>query len=82
MIPTPFERLLEDVIREELLSMGHDFDDIVHSVSEKRDGEIHTVRFRGDLHDLDVVEPAELPSRDALAAQLRRKLDAALSRRA
>lgn len=77
---TPFERLLEDVLREELAHMGLDYDRIVASIAAKREGEIYSVRFHGEAHDLDLVEPADLPSRAELAALLRRKLQTALSR--
>jgi len=77
---SPFERLLEDVLREELLTMGLDYARTVHSITAKRDGEAFTIRFQGEAHDLDIVEPPELPPRSALAALLRRKLEMSLSR--
>jgi hypothetical protein len=75
---SPFQRLLEDVLREELLTMGLDYATVVESVAEKREDSLFAIRFRGDVHDVDVVEPDELPSRIALAALIRRKLEATL----
>ncbi len=72
-----FQRLLEDVLREEILMMGHDFSSLVERIIPRRDGEVFSIRFRGELEDLEIVEPAELPSRGELAAQLRRKLEKA-----
>lgn len=79
---SPFQRLFEDVLREEILTMGLDYTEVVETIIEKRDGESYSIRFKGDLHDLEIVEPDELPSREALAALLRRKLETALRRRA
>jgi len=78
---SPFQRLLEDVLREELLTMGLDYSRTIHSITEKRDGGTFTIRFYGESHDLEIVEPAEHPSRDGLAALLRRKLETSLTRR-
>lgn len=61
--------------------MGLDYGETVDSIVEKREGAIFAIRFRGELHDLDIVEPDELPSRSALAAHLRRKLETTLRRR-
>lgn len=61
--------------------MGLAYDDVVDAIARKRDGESFTIRFRGELHDLDVVEPEVLPSRSALATQLRRRLEASLGNR-
>ena len=77
-LPSDFQRLLEDVLREEILTMGHDFSSVVDSIIPRRDGEVFSIRFRGDLEDLEVVEPAEMPTRRDLAAHLRRKLERAL----
>ncbi len=75
---TAFQRFLEDVLREEILTMGLAYDEIVASIAEQRNGEAYTIRFHGETHDLEVIEPAELPSRAALAALLRRKLELAV----
>ena len=78
---TPFLRLLEDVLREEVLTMGLDYDNVIESIIQKRDGELCTIRFKGEFHDLDIVEPEELPTRTSFAALIRRKLETALRRR-
>ena len=80
MSTSPFLRLLEDVLRDELLVMGLDYRAVVESIVEKREGGTFSIRFHGPRHDLDIVEPEKPPSRSTLAAHLRRKLAMALSR--
>lgn len=77
-LPSDFQRLLEDVLREEILTMGHEFSSVVERIIPRREGGVYAIRFRDDLEDLDVVEPSELPTRQDLAAQLRRKLERTL----
>jgi hypothetical protein len=78
---SPFQRLLEDVLREEILILGVNYDDVIQDVTRNRDGETYTIRFQGELHDLEIVEPHEMPAPAALGAQLRRKLETMLRRR-
>lgn len=80
MSTTPFERLLEDVLREELLARGLTYDDVVESIIPQRDGEGYSIRFRGSRHDLELVAPPGSQSREALAALLTRKLESAFRR--
>lgn len=58
--------------------MGLDYEAVVDSVAEKREEGSWTIRFRGEIHDVDLVEPDETPTRAGLAALLRRKLETAL----
>jgi hypothetical protein len=77
---SPFQRLLEDVLREEISILGVNYDEVIQDVTRNRDGETYTVRFQGELHDLEIVEPHEMPTPGALGAQLRRKLETLLKR--
>ena len=78
MTLTPFHRLLEDVLREEILTMGLDYGSVVDRIIVRRDGEVFTIRFAGETPDLEIVEPDGLPTRTELGALLRRKLVFAL----
>lgn len=60
--------------------MGLDYGETVDSIVEKREGAIFAIRFQGERHHLDIVEPDELPARSALAAHLRRKLETTFRR--
>lgn len=73
-----FTKLVEDVAREELAAMGHDYRIAVAGIDEQRDGEGCIIRMTGEVDDVRIIPTDDNPTRAGIAVQVRRKLEIAL----
>lgn len=71
-------KMVEDVAREELASMGHDYRIVVDRIEDQRDGEGCIIRMTGEVDDVRIIPTDDSPTRSAVAVQVRRKLEIAL----
>ncbi|MBI2214746.1 MAG: hypothetical protein HYU52_13960 [Acidobacteria bacterium] len=73
-----FVKLVEDVAREELASLGYDYKIVVAGIDEQRDGEGCIIRMTGEVDDVRIIPTDDNPTRAGIAVQVRRKLEIAL----
>jgi len=73
-----FLKMVDDAVREELASMGLEYNAIVAGIDEQRDGEGVIIRMAGDVDDVRIIPTDDNPTRDGVAVQVRRKLEIAL----
>lgn len=78
MLKNDFTKLVEDILRDELMKLGMSYDDQVVDVEEQPSGDGCLIRLRGEQDDIAIVDQGAMASRDAVTAQVHRKLKAAL----
>jgi hypothetical protein len=78
-MPSSFVKMVEDVAREELLSMGLDYGALVDRVEDQRDGEGCIIRLTGEADDIRIIPSDDNPTHASIRVQVRRKLDIALN---
>jgi hypothetical protein len=70
-----FAKLVDDIVRDELMKMGRDYAATVAGVVDAPSGEGCVIRLRGEEEDIPVLDLSGA-SRTALTAQIHRKLKA------
>ena len=70
-----FAKLVDDIVRDELMKMGRDYDGTVSEVVDLPGGEGCIVRVRGEEEDIEILDVSG-GSRTALTARIHRKLRA------
>ena len=69
-----FAKRLDDVVREELLNMGHDYRQLIACVEDSPATEGAVVRFNPPYEDVIFEQPEPDLAPDVFAARVRRRL--------
>ena len=80
MLPSRFAKLVDDVLREELLALNLDYEQVIEGIDEPGGREGCVIRLKGEYEDIEIIAREASSDREALTAQLRRKLRFAMDR--
>jgi hypothetical protein len=77
-MPSPFAKMVEDAVHEELLVMGYDYNVVVQRVDESREHEGCVIRMTGEVDDIVIIPTDDNPTPAGVRVVVRRKLEIAL----
>lgn len=77
-MPSQFAKMVDDAVREQLIAMGLEYDDVVERIDLARDHEGCIIRMAGEIEDLQIVPTDDNPTPAGVRVLVRRKLEIAL----